>query len=51
MRHLLILDIERGNALALEDLSTLAFDIALAADWLLASDPSDAERATAELLN
>ncbi|MCG7527786.1 hypothetical protein MHW47_25545 [Streptomyces sp. OfavH-34-F] len=51
VRHLLVLDVDRGNALAPEDLSTPAFDVALAADKLLASDPSDSERATAELLN
>ncbi|MFC9753803.1 hypothetical protein [Streptomyces sp. NPDC056921] len=47
MRHLLVLDVDRGNALAPEDLSTPA----LAADRLLASDPSNSERATAELLD
>ncbi|MGW7673747.1 hypothetical protein ACWGJX_42720 [Streptomyces sp. NPDC054775] len=51
VRHLLVLDVDRGNALAPEDLSTPAADVALAADKLLASDPSDSERATAELLN
>ncbi|MER6103776.1 hypothetical protein ABT115_15965 [Streptomyces sp. NPDC001832] len=51
MRHLLVLDVDRGNALAPEDLSTPAVDVTLAADKLLASDPSDSERATAELLN
>ncbi|MFG3134333.1 hypothetical protein ACGFZU_42465 [Streptomyces tendae] len=51
VRHILVLDVDRGNALAPEDLSTPAVDVALAADKLLASDPSDAERATAELLN
>ncbi|MFJ2420012.1 hypothetical protein [Streptomyces brevispora] len=51
VRHLLVLDVDRGNALAPEDLSTPAVDVALAADKLLASDPSDSERATAELLN
>ncbi|WP_329625963.1 hypothetical protein OG357_38665 (plasmid) [Streptomyces sp. NBC_01255] len=51
VRHLLVLGIHRGHALAPEDLSTPAVDIALAADKLLASDPSDSERATAELLN
>ncbi|MDQ0935126.1 hypothetical protein [Streptomyces turgidiscabies] len=47
VRHLLVLDVDRSNALAQEDLSTPAVD----ADKLLASDPSDSERATAELLN
>ncbi|WP_331755470.1 hypothetical protein OG298_44475 (plasmid) [Streptomyces sp. NBC_01005] len=51
VRHLLVLDVDRGNALAPVDLSTPALDVALAADRLLASDPSDSERATAELLN
>ncbi|OIJ85380.1 hypothetical protein BIV25_44235 [Streptomyces sp. MUSC 14] len=51
MRHLLVLDIDRGNTIAPEDLSTPAFDVVLTADRLLASDPSDSERATAELLN
>ncbi|MDX3370117.1 hypothetical protein PV387_29520 [Streptomyces sp. ME02-6987-2C] len=51
VRHLLVLDVDHGNALAPEDLSTPAVDVALAADQLLASDPSDSERATAELLN
>ena len=51
VRHLLVLDVARGNAIAEEDLSTPAVDVALAADRLLASDPSDSERATAELLN
>ncbi|WP_324784652.1 hypothetical protein [Streptomyces sp. H51] len=51
MRHLLVLDADRGNALAPEDLSTPAVDAALAAGKLLAGVPSDAERATAELLN
>jgi hypothetical protein len=51
VRHLLVLDVDRGNAFAAEDLSTPALDVALAADKLLASDPSDTERATAELLN
>ncbi|MFE7951470.1 hypothetical protein [Streptomyces sp. NPDC057426] len=51
MRHLLLLDVDRGNALAPESLSTPAVDIALAADKLLASDPSGSERVTAELLN
>ncbi|MFF8619242.1 hypothetical protein [Streptomyces sp. NPDC015350] len=37
VHHLLVLDVDRGNALA--------------ADKLLTSDPSDSERATAELLN
>ncbi|PZT73053.1 hypothetical protein [Streptomyces sp. AC1-42W] len=49
VRHLLVLDVDRGNALAPEDLSTPAVDVA--ADKLLTSDPSDSERATAELLN
>ncbi len=48
---LLVLDVDRGNALAPEDLSTPAVDVALAADRLLAGDPSDSERATADLLN
>ncbi|RPK54217.1 hypothetical protein EES42_43490 [Streptomyces sp. ADI95-17] len=51
VRHLLVLDIDHGNAIAPEDLSTPAVDVALAADKLLTSDPSDSERATAELLN
>ncbi|MFD5951953.1 hypothetical protein ACFWAZ_39315 [Streptomyces collinus] len=51
MRHLLVLDVDRRNAPAPEDLSTLAVDVALVADLLLAHDPSDSERATAELLN
>ncbi|MFB7505607.1 hypothetical protein [Streptomyces broussonetiae] len=51
VRHLLVLDIDRDNAIAPQDLSTPAFDVALAADRLLASDPSDSERATTELLN
>ncbi|MFD5372689.1 hypothetical protein [Streptomyces sp. NPDC127103] len=51
VRHLLVLDVDRGNALAPEDLSTPAVDVAFAADKLLTSDPSDSERATAELLN
>ncbi|MGW1137227.1 hypothetical protein [Streptomyces zhihengii] len=50
-RQALVLDVDHGNAVAPEDLSTPAFDLALAADKLLASDPSDSERATAELLN
>ncbi|WP_406840765.1 hypothetical protein ACICHK_39490 [Streptomyces sp. AHU1] len=45
VRHLLVLDVDRGNAVAPEDLSTPAVDVAIA------SDPSDSERATAELLN
>lgn len=44
-------DVDCGNALAPEDLSTPAADVALAVGRLLASDPSDSERATAELLN
>ncbi|WFB83790.1 MULTISPECIES: hypothetical protein [Streptomyces] len=51
MRHLLVLDVDRGNALAPEDLFTPAVDVAFAADKLLTSDPGDSERATAELLN
>ncbi|MET9112064.1 hypothetical protein [Streptomyces zhihengii] len=51
VRHLLALAVDHGNAVAPEDLSTPALDLALAADKLLASEPSDSERATAELLN
>jgi hypothetical protein len=51
VRHLLVLDVDRGAVLAEEDLSTPAVDVALAADRLLASHPSNSERATAELLN
>ncbi|MGQ5598460.1 hypothetical protein ACUJ8N_35035 [Streptomyces sp. ESR1.13] len=47
-RYLLVPDVDRGNALAPEDLSTPAVDVALAADRLLAGDPSDSERATAD---
>ncbi|MFD0034079.1 hypothetical protein ACFVJK_38785 [Streptomyces sp. NPDC127172] len=52
VRHLLVLDVDRdGGVIAQEDLSTPAIDVAFVADRLLASDPSDSERATAELLN
>ncbi|MFH8350439.1 hypothetical protein [Streptomyces sp. NPDC018045] len=51
VRHLLVLDGDRGNALAPKGLSIPAVDVARAADKLLASDPSDSERVTAELLN
>lgn len=52
VRHLLGLNLDRGNAVAPEDQSTPdPVDVALAADTLLASDPSDSERGTAELLN
>ncbi|UDM05513.1 hypothetical protein [Streptomyces longhuiensis] len=37
--------------IAQEDLSTPAIDVAFVPDRLLASDPSDSERVTAELLN
>lgn len=49
IRHLLVLDVH-GDASDQEP-STPAADIAYAADRLLMSDPSDAERATAELPN
>ncbi|MER8062729.1 MULTISPECIES: hypothetical protein [unclassified Streptomyces] len=51
VRHLLVLNVDCGNALAPEDLPTPAADVAFAADKLLTSDPGDSERATAELLN
>ncbi|WP_405861933.1 hypothetical protein OG361_40885 [Streptomyces sp. NBC_00090] len=50
VRHLLVLDVGH-NVGSEQDLSTPAVDVAFAADQLLSSDPSDSERATAELLN
>ncbi|MCX4673604.1 hypothetical protein OG453_44420 [Streptomyces sp. NBC_01381] len=50
IRYLLALGVH-GDANDQEESSTPAADIALAADRLLASDPLDSERATAELLN
>ncbi|WP_406835014.1 hypothetical protein ACICHK_41320 (plasmid) [Streptomyces sp. AHU1] len=51
VHHHLVPDADRSNTLTPKDLSTPAVDVALAADKLLASDPSDSERAMAELLN
>ncbi|MFG2887596.1 hypothetical protein ACGFYV_35855 [Streptomyces sp. NPDC048297] len=50
IRHLLVLGVGR-NDIDEPQQSTPAAAVALAADQLLISDPSDAERATAELLN
>ncbi|MEU1628296.1 hypothetical protein ABZ746_23790 [Streptomyces sp. NPDC020096] len=49
VRYLLVLDVD-PDADA-DDYSTPAEDVSYAADRLLTSNPSDAERATAELLN
>ncbi|MFI9588094.1 hypothetical protein ACIHCQ_41365 [Streptomyces sp. NPDC052236] len=49
VRHLLVLGVDRNDAGPQQ--STPAADVALAADQLLISDPSDSERVTAELLN
>lgn len=48
-RYLLALDV--GPDADAEDYPTPAEDLSFAADRLLTSDPSDSERATAELLN
>ncbi|MFD0340319.1 hypothetical protein ACFVH0_16825 [Streptomyces sp. NPDC127117] len=51
MRHLLVLAIGRNGPEHDQEASTPAADVAFATDRLLTSDPSDLERATAELLN
>ncbi|TBO59736.1 hypothetical protein EYS09_10485 [Streptomyces kasugaensis] len=50
VRHLLVLAVGR-SADGQQLVSTPAADVAYAADRLIVSDPSDAERATVELLN
>ncbi|MEU7183354.1 MULTISPECIES: hypothetical protein [Streptomyces] len=51
VRHLLVLGVGRTGPDHDRQPSTPAADVAYAADRLIVSDPSDAERATVELLN
>ncbi|MFI5945585.1 hypothetical protein ACIBCB_35810 [Streptomyces uncialis] len=51
VRHLLVLGVDRNGPDHDRQPSTPAADVAYAADRLIVSDPSDTERATAELLN
>ncbi|MFJ4007771.1 hypothetical protein ACIPWL_30565 [Streptomyces sp. NPDC090023] len=51
VRHLLVLGVGRNGPEYDREPSTPATDVAYAADWLLVSNPSGPERATAELLN